>query len=273
LNPSGPGPDPELPQHELPQHELLGLLREAIDGDHFALSAEPIVALATGDPIKHELALLLPAQDGGLIPSGGFQPVAERFGLTAELDDLLVRRAAQVAREGDAVAIDIQSGSVSDPDLARRTEQALADAGAAPRLITFELTEESLTTNAPAATAFAQRMHDLGCSITGDEFGTGSAGFGYLKRLPLDCLKLDACFIEGLSSTPSDDQFVRAFVGLAEGLGLATAADGVQDDVTRAVLEDAGVDQAQGVLFGGPVALTDGRLTSPSPARAAREER
>jgi EAL domain-containing protein (putative c-di-GMP-specific phosphodiesterase class I) len=159
---------------------------------------------------------------------------------------------------------------VSDPDLARRTEQALADGAATPGLMTFELSQESLTTDAPAAAAFAQRMHALGASITANRFGTGSAGFGHLKRLPLDCLKIDPCFVEALESTPSDEQFVRAFVQLARGLGLATAADGVLDAATRAVLEDAGVDQAQGAYFGDPVMLTADHVAGPlSPARAA----
>jgi Amt family ammonium transporter len=257
---------------ELSRHELLVLLREAIDGDCFVLCAEPIVDLATGDPIKHELTLLLPAGDGELIAPAEFHPVAERFGLTAELDDLLIRWAAEVAHDGNAVAIDIHRGSVSDPDLARRTEQALADGAATPALMTFELSQESLTTDAPAAAAFAQRMHDLGCRLTANRFGTGSAGFGHLKRLPLDCLKIDACFVEGLESTPSDEQFVRAFVQLARGLGLATAADGVLDEATRAVLEDAGVDQAQGPFFGDPVMLPAdhvARAFSPVPAARA----
>ena len=161
----------------------------------------------------------------------------------------------------------------SDPDLARRTEQALAQAGAAPGLITFELSEQCLTANVPAASAFLLRMHELGCTITGDQFGTGSAGFGYLKQLPLDCLKIDACFVEDLQWTPSDEQFVRAFVQLAHGLGLTAAADGVSDDATRAVLEDAGVQQAQGPLFGDSVEVTEDGIASLQPLRSTPEAR
>lgn len=138
----------------------------------------------------------------------------------------------------EAVALDVQARSVADPDLARRTEQTLAGAGAAPGLITFKLSEECLTAHAPAASAFLERMHEPGCSITGDQFGTGAAGFGYLKQLPLDTLKIDACFIEHLRWTRSDEQFVRTFVQLAHGL--IAAADGLGDDATRTVLEDAG---------------------------------
>lgn len=265
---------PSGSRHEIPHHELLGLLRGAINDNGFVVYGEPVVALATGDPIKHELTLHLPAHGEILIPASGFHPVAERFGLMAELDDLLIRRAAALAAQGDAVAVDIHAGAVSDPDLARRTEQALADAKAAPELITFELSEGSLTSNAPAASAFAERMHALGCSITGDEFGTGSAGFGYLKRLPLDCLKIDACFIEGMQSKPSDEQFVHAFVQLARSLGLTAAAEGVLDDRTRAVLQDAGIVEAQGAFFGGPATLVEGRLaTSLRPTATVDEQR
>jgi len=244
------------PPRDHPHHELLALLRAAIDGDGFVLCAQPVVDLATGEVVKHEFTLLLRGPAGDLIPSSRFLPVAERFGLTGEVDDVLVRSAAGAAGDGDAVALDVQAGSVADPDLARRTEQALAQAGAAPGLITFELSEECLTANVPAASAFLVRMHELGCAVTGDQFGTGSAGFGYLEQLPLDCLKIEACFIEDLQWTPSDEQFVRAFVQLAHGLQLTAAADGVVDDATRTVLEEAGVEEAQGPLFGHAAEVT-----------------
>ena len=251
--------------HDRPHHELLALLRDAIDGHGFVLCAQPVIDLATGEVLKHEFTLLLRAPAGDLIPSRQFFPVAERFGLTGEVDDVLIRSAADAAHDGDAVAVDVQAASVADPDLARRTEEALAQAGAAPGLITFELSEECLTANVPASSAFLRRMHELGCIIVGDQFGTGSAGFGYLKALPLDCLKIDACFIEDLQWTPSDEQFVRAFVQLAHGLGLTAAADGVTDDASRTVLEDAGVEEAQGPLFGDAVQVSeDGVLSPPS---------
>ena len=237
------------------------------------LCAEPIVDLATGDVVKHEFTLLLRAPAGGLIPSSQFLPVAERFGLTGEVDDLLIRSAANAAGDGDAVALELQAGSVADPDLARRTEAALAQAGAAPGLITFELSEKCLTANVPAASAFLLRMHELGCTITADQFGTGSAGFGFLKQLPLDCLKIDACFIEELQWTPSDEQFVRAFVQLAHGLGLTAAADGVVDGATRAVVEDAGVQEGQGPHLGEPVVVTEDGIASLRPVRSAPEGR
>ena len=91
--------------------------------------------------------------------------------------------------------------------------------------------------------------------------------------LPLDCLKIDACFIEDLQWTPSDEQFVRAFVQLAQGLGLTAAADGVVDDATSAVLEDAGVEEAQGPLFGDSVAVTEDGIVSPQPVRSRPEPR
>ena len=232
------------------------------------LCAEPIVDLATGDVVKHEFTLLLRAPAGGLIPSSQFLPVAERFGLTGEVDDLLIRSAANAAGDGDAVALELQAGSVADPDLARRTEAALAQAGAAPGLITFELSEKCLTANVPAASAFLLRMHELGCTITADQFGTGSAGFGFLKQLPLDCLKIDACFIEELQWTPSDEQFVRAFVQLAHGLGLTAAADGVVDGATRAIVEDAGVQEGQGPHLGEPVVVTEDGIASLRPCAA-----
>lgn len=260
------------PGQRLLHHGLLKLLRGALDADGFVVCAQPIVNLATGYAVKHELSLSLPARDGSLISSHAFLPLAERFGLIPELDDALIRGGATVAAGGDAVALDIQPGSIADPDLAGRTEQVLADAGAPPGLVTFELSERSLTTNVRAGSAFLHRMHELGCRITGDAFGLGSAGFEYLERLPIDRLKIDACFVESLQSTPFDDQFVRAFAQLARGRGIAAAADGVLDAATCDVLTDAGIDQAQGPLFGEPAPLNVGWRTSPLAERCDRQE-
>gem|GEM_PF-3822010 len=116
-------------------------------------------------------------------------------------------------------------------------------------------------------------MHDAGCNITVDHFGAGAKGFAYLKQLPLDCLKIDASFIEELQSTPSDEQFVRAFVHLAQGLQMSTGADGVLDAATRTLLEDAEVDQAQGALFGTPVELSSNGGAVMTPPPGARDER
>jgi EAL domain-containing protein (putative c-di-GMP-specific phosphodiesterase class I) len=261
------------PRQRLLHHDLLELLRDALDGDSFVVCAQPIVDLVTGYAVKHELSLSLPARDGSLVSPHAFLPLAERFGLIAELDHALIRHGAAVAAGGDAVALDVHPGSIADPGLAGRTEQALADAGAPPGLVTFELSEQSLTTNVRAGTAFLERVHKLGCCITGDAFGLGAAGFGYLERLPLDRLKIDACFVEGLQSTPSDDQFVRAFTHLARGLGFGAAADGVMDTVSRDVLRAAGIDQAQGPLFGVPAPLPVSGLATALGARRDRQER
>jgi EAL domain-containing protein (putative c-di-GMP-specific phosphodiesterase class I) len=252
-----------------PRHELLALLRDALDGDGFVVCAQPIVDLATGRSLKHELSLFLPGGDGRLIEPSYFHPVAERFGLTTQLDDVLIRRGGALARDGDAVALDINAATVPDPDpdLGRRTEQVLAEAGASPGLITLELPEESLTRNAPAALAFAERMHALGCSITADGFGAISVGFGHLKRLPLDCLKIDPRFVEDLEFTPSDEQFVQAFVQLAREFGITAAADGVGDAATRDIVRGAGVQQGQGALFGEPTPLPAGGIAALSALR------
>ncbi len=254
------------------QHELLRLLRDALDNGGFAVHAQPIVDLASGELQAHELTLHLSSPDGHLISSATFHPVAERFGLMTELDDLLIRRAATIAGEGHPVAVDVHSASLADPDLAQRAEQALVDNEADPGLVTFELSEDGLTANAPAASAFVRRLHDAGCNITVDHFGAGAKGFGYLTQLPLDCLKIDASFIEELQSTPSDEQFVHAFVHLAQGLRMSTGADGVLDVATRTLLEDADVDQAQGALFGEPLAMPAQGQAPPTPARSTRTE-
>jgi diguanylate cyclase (GGDEF)-like protein len=215
--------------------------------------AQPIVDLATGAPRKHELTLRLPVGGRPVMPAA------------VEIDDLLVRRAIGLAHQGHPVAIDVCSTSLDDPDFALRVQQAVVEAKIDPTLLTFELTEASLTTNTDAASAFVHGVHGLGCAVTLDHCGKSCAGLGYLKRLPVDCLKIDAAFIAGLDPASADGHLVRALVYLARGLGITVAADGVADPATPALLEDLGVDQAQGPLFGAPSALFD----RPAPALSA----
>lgn len=252
----------DIADRDPPPHALLRLLRTAIDADSFVVAAEPIVELSSGEPSKHGLMLRLPSGDGQFIASSNVESIAERFGLTTQLDDLLIGHAVRLAARGPAVALHVHAASLADPDLARRTEQAVVDGQIDPALVTFELAEQALAASTAAASAFVVRMHELGCSVTADHFGLGSAGFGHLKRIPIGCLKIDASFITDLRSTPSDEQFVRAFVQLAEGLGIGSAADGVRDGATQDILADAGVGHGQGPHFGAPEAVGPGGLAA-----------
>lgn len=245
----------EDPRAGRPAQPVLELVRRALDEDTFVTQFEPMVDLATGRILGHELSLRLPTPEGCPTPWTTVLTVAERFGLSTEVDDRLVRRATEVASEGAPVALDVSTASLSDPDLSRRVDRLVLDAQIDPARLTFEIREEGVRSSPVAASSFIHRMRALGCNITIDHVGADVTDLGFLKRLPVNALKVDSGSVGGLASGASDEHVVVAVVQLAHGLGMTAGAQGVSDRETQRLLEDLGVDHAQGVVFGAPAAL------------------
>jgi EAL domain-containing protein (putative c-di-GMP-specific phosphodiesterase class I) len=131
-------------------------------------------------------------------------------------------------------------------------EEAIATSGADPRLMTFEITETALTNDLEQACRFAEHVAALGCGFALDDFGTGYGSFTLLKRLPISFLKIDMEFVRTLREDDADRHVVQAVVNLAQGLGMQTIAEGVEDQETLDILTGMGVDFAQGYLIGRP---------------------
>ena len=134
----------------------------------------------------------------------------------------------------------------------------------------FELAETAVMQNMDRATLFAERLVMLGCGFALDDFGTGFANFSYLKRLSVKYLKIDIEFVLDLVSNRSNQHVVKAIVGLAEGFGQQTVAEGVEDAATLALLEEYGVDFAQGYHLGRPAGVAETSIAPSSIARGRR---
>jgi PAS domain S-box-containing protein len=227
-------------------------IRAALDQDRMVLHAQPIIDIATGETVQHELLIRMIDEDGSPIPPGLFLPVAEEYGLIREIDRWVVGQAAALAAEGHALEINLSAESLGDPDLYAVVERELTTRGVDPSLIVFELTETALLRDEDAARSFIDRVERLGCKLALDDFGTGYGGFTYLKRLPVDYLKIDIEFVRDLAQSPSSAHVVRAVVSLARGFGQKTVAEGVEDAETLALLRKLGVDYAQGFGIGRP---------------------
>jgi EAL domain-containing protein (putative c-di-GMP-specific phosphodiesterase class I) len=125
-------------------------------------------------------------------------------------------------------------------------------AGADPANIVFEITETALMTNLEAGQAFATGVTDIGCGLALDDFGTGYGSFTYLKMLKITYLKIDIEFVRDLATNRANQHLVKAIVSIAQGFGLRTIAEGVEDLETLELLREYGVDQAQGFYIGRP---------------------
>ncbi len=240
-------------------------IEEAFTHDRFVLHAQPIVELSSGHIVQRELLLRMrrPADAEGLIAPGEFLPVAEEFGLIAEIDRWVIDRSVELAARGFPVELNVSGRSVSDPRLVAHIKTALERTGANPQLIVFEITETTLVDNDAAARAFVGRLHALGCRVALDDFGTGYSGFRYLKQLPIDFLKIDVEFVRDVAYNPASRTVVEAIVRLAKGFDLETVAEGVEDQATLDEVRGLGVDFAQGYHIGRPAPLPEHPSTPP----------
>ncbi|MDA0181610.1 EAL domain-containing protein [Solirubrobacter phytolaccae] len=234
-----------------------GRCLEALDDDRFELHAQPIVDVVTGLTVQHELLIRMRDRNGALVPPGLFLPAAEQHGIIAEIDRWVITQAARIARAGHPVEINLSAHSLGDPSLYGFVARQLAAVGAEPSLIVFEITETALLKDEAAACVFVERVKRLGCRVALDDFGTGYGGFTYLKRLPVDYLKIDIDFVRDLPQNPASQHVVRAVVSLARGFGQKTVAEGVEDAETLALLCELGVDYGQGYHIGRPAPLSD----------------
>jgi diguanylate cyclase (GGDEF)-like protein/PAS domain S-box-containing protein len=236
-------------------------IRHALDEDRLVLHGQPIVELATGEIIQHEMLLRMRDSGGQLIPPLAFLPTAEQCGLIHEIDEWVIKQSIRLATREQAVSINLSASSVGDPRVFDLIERELRDHGADPSRIMFEITETAVMQNMDRAAFFTERLVKLGCKLALDDFGTGFASFTYLKRLPVQYLKIDIDFVRDVARSRRDMFVVRAIVALAGDFGQQTIAEGVEDQATADVLRDLGVTFAQGYLYGRP---------EPLPANAGR---
>jgi PAS domain S-box-containing protein len=232
-------------------------IQAALTEERFVLHAQPIIDLHTGDVVQCELLLRMRSAEksGELIAPGAFLRVAEEYGLITEIDRRVIDRSAEIAAAGQAVQVNVSARSISDPSLVDHINNAIARTGADPATMVFEITETTLVSDETAARAFVERLHELGCRVALDDFGTGYGGFTYLKQLPVDYLKIDIEFVRDLGENTASRSVVRGIVNLAQGFGLKTIGEGVEDQQTLDLLREFGVDYAQGYHIGRPSPL------------------
>jgi PAS domain S-box-containing protein len=242
----------ERARRELEEIAWIGRLRDALDENRLVLAAQPIASLSTGEIHRYELLVRLRDRSGLLIMPGKFLPAAERFGLIRELDRWVVGQAARLVAHGHSLNVNLSGHSLADPELGTLIQKTLLEEGAAPELLTFEITETALTEHPKLARRFAEQMAALGCKFALDDFGTGYGAFTYLKLMPIGYLKIDREFVHDLARNSASRHVVEAMVSLAHGFGQETIAEGVEDEPTVAVLRELGVDHVQGYYIGPP---------------------
>lgn len=233
-------------------------VRDMLENDRFQMVFQPIVSISDGHVHDYEVLMRMVCDDGQIILPGGFMPAAERFGLIHSVDRWMARKAilrlAELRASGMAVcfSINLSGRAFEDDALLPLIRDMLRDTQLDPAWLTFEITETAAIANLSAAVRFIRALKEIGCHFALDDFGAGFCSFTYLKHLPVDKLKIDGSFVQGLARTPVDQAMVQSLNQVAHALGKVTIAEYVEDARTLKLLGDYGVDYAQGYYVGRP---------------------
>ncbi|MDA8092859.1 MAG: EAL domain-containing protein [Betaproteobacteria bacterium] len=237
-------------------------LREAIGGRRFELHYQAQVDAAYR-PIGAEALIRWPHPTRGMLLPGEFIALAEETGLILPIGQWVIETAcAQLkcwrhdALTRDLVlAVNVSAKQFRQAGFAEQVRAALACSGVDPRLLKLELTETMLLEDIEEAVATVVALKGLGVKLSLDDFGTGFSSLQYLKRLPLDEIKIDRMFVRDLAEGANDRAIVRAIVAMAQSLGLQVIAEGVETDIQRALLLQKGCTAQQGFLLGEPMPI------------------
>ncbi|HEY0855843.1 MAG TPA: EAL domain-containing protein [Albitalea sp.] len=251
--------------------ELDSAMREALACGRFRLHYQPQVDLATGKVLGAEALIRWHDPVRGNVPPAEFIPVAEQSGFIVAIGDWVLRQAVQQAAawhaQGRALVVSVNVSAVQfhRSGFVERVAQVLQAVQLPPELLELELTESILIQDAQEALLRLQALSQLGVKLAIDDFGTGYSSLGYLKRFPIDRLKIDRSFVRGLPGDQSDVGIVNAIVNLGRALHLEIVAEGVETEAQREFLERSGCEQYQGFLFAPALdsASFEARLAAP----------
>jgi diguanylate cyclase (GGDEF)-like protein/PAS domain S-box-containing protein len=238
-------------------------LRRALERDELTLEFQPIVGLDAHLVIGVEALLRWDHPRRGRVAPLEFIPIAEENGLIEPIGRWVLETACRQAADWCArrpdempisVAVNLSAGQFENPTLVESVATALRGARLEPGLLALEITESVVMGQSEALFETLAELKSLGVSLSLDDFGTGYSSLSYLTRLPLDVLKVDRSFINGLGVEPRDSAVTEAIVGMAEALSLRVTGEGVETERQLAELQRLGVHAVQGFLFSRPVA-------------------
>ncbi|HUX13839.1 MAG TPA: EAL domain-containing protein [Spirochaetia bacterium] len=242
-------------------------LRNAESLGELFLHYQPQVNLMSGKLAGAEVLLRWNCARRGLVPPSEFIPIAEETGLIIPIGDWVLRNAcAQLAAwprdpvlDNLHLAVNLSAIQFARPGLVRKVESIVREAGVDPSRIEIEITESAVMLNIDESIRILEELKALGMTVAVDDFGTGYSSLNYLRRMPIDRLKIDRSFVMGISGNsdrghPTDTSIVETILALARGLSLEVVAEGVETQVQMEFLRDHGCSIAQGYFYSVPLA-------------------
>jgi diguanylate cyclase (GGDEF)-like protein len=231
-------------------------LREAIERNELELYYQPIVSLNDNRVTGFEALARWNHRTRGFVPPAEFIPVAEDTGLMPRLGEwALTEACGKIAKlpADVTIAVNLSPVQFSAPDLVDVVQRALVASGLPPHRLELEITERLLMENSERTLSMLRRLRELGVRIALDDFGTGYSALSYLRKFPLDKIKIDRSFVTDIATRSDQVAIVQAVLSIARALGMTVTAEGVETIIQKEFLQALGCDNAQGFLFGRPV--------------------
>jgi EAL domain-containing protein (putative c-di-GMP-specific phosphodiesterase class I) len=253
---------PEMARTTLDRMELEQDLRLALDRGELWVAYQPIVALASGSMIELEALVRWQHPVRGLIPPSTFIPLAEETGLIIPIGGWVLAQACRQTRRwqestpaaaGLVVSVNLSPRQFQQPGLVDDVARILRETGLAPEHLKLEVTETAMMHDTEAAVGILRELKELGIHLAIDDFGTGYSSLAYLKSLPLDVLKIDRSFVDGLGRESEDTAIVETIVALARTLNLTITAEGIETAEQARQLRDIRCERGQGYYFARPL--------------------
>ncbi|NJC66769.1 EAL domain-containing protein [Planosporangium flavigriseum] len=257
--------DADLDARAVEHAQLAADLSHALERDELHLLYQPVVDLPSGQVVGVEALVRWNHPRDGMVSPMRFIPVAERTGLIVPLGEWILRTACQQAAQwireygADAlsrISVNVSARQLLEPTLPQTVASVLAETGLDPAQLTVEITETAVFGGGRAAETVAA-IHALGVSIALDDFGTGHSSLGLLRTCPVDVLKVDKSFVDGVTGTVEQEAIVTSIIEIAQALGLHAIAEGVETGAQADRLHTLGYRLAQGFHFAKPLRATE----------------
>ena len=272
---------PEMSAMALARLEMEATLRQALAEEQLEVHYQPQVEIANGRLVGVEALVRWRHPRRGMVPPGEFIPLAEETALIVPLGEWVLRTACVQNKAWQAagwpamtVAVNISARQFRGNNLPEVLGRVLQETGLAPQYLELEVTESAAMQEVEATIATLRELKAIGVRLSIDDFGTGYSSLAYLKRFPLDKLKVDQSFVSQMVSEASNAAIVQSVIALGHALQLKVIAEGVETEEQLALLEDYGCEEMQGFLFSRPVPAREIALLlarhSGSPSRIAR---
>jgi diguanylate cyclase len=255
---------PGLSMYSVERLSLETDLRHALDNGELVLHYQPQISLSSGGVVGVEALVRWQHPTRGLLPPIHFIPLAEESGLIVGIGYWVLREACRQqmewVRAGLAplrMSVNISAVQFQQIDFSARVQQVLLETGIDPAHVELELTESIVMHHAAAVLGTLNALKNIGLQLAIDDFGTGFSSLSYLRRFPVDRLKIDQSFIRDIEKLPVNESIVRAITALAKSLSLEIVAEGTETQSELTFVKNCGCDEAQGYFYSRPLPPTD----------------